>query len=366
MAYDNWRKRLEIAKLPTVAARRAELTRQGLNNMEPTQADEGYYRIPITEKHPTNGKNIVTGWVPVAIFMDGIYLVGVKDSNQQEMRPSEVVDQWTWFCTHPVEYEVYKEVAEEGGAWPDAEPAKIDVAEKYGLQPLVPAANRAVERSNNQPPPEEVIPPDVEHATAIDNAIGAAKDLPVTTVAEAAIAAGAANVIRDRRLTAEKVAKSIVDPLHRAYTREREKWLTPVTRAKTAEDGLRLKVRNFEADERKRVAAEQLAALERQREIDEAAERAADRAIAAGQPELAPVVEEVAIPKAPERVQPTYGSYKPREKPILKFAVITDPAAVLNHYKLYAEVIELIQKLATKDIRAGLEVPGATFREGTE
>lgn len=397
MSYTKWQKRLEIAeKFPTVAKRREAIAALKINNMQPDHEDEGYYRKPVTEPKlgpdgKTNGQKTIIDWIPVAYYMHNGQLTGVIGNLEQSrlMTDREIADQelWTWVVANPISYDDYVAVAERGEQWfdmtnpPNPTAAKIiDRLVADGITPVttaaeleaaknvevvIPAANREVGRSDNAPP-EEAIALDVEHATAIDNAIGAAKDLPVTTVPEAEIASGAANIIRERRLAAEKVAKRMVEPLKIAYDDERGKWAPPVLRAKAAEDDIRLKVSNFEIAERKRIAAEQLAALEKQREIDDANQRAADRAIAEGQPEPPPVVEEVVIPQAPEKTKPTYGSYTPRAKPVLKFAVIQDAAAVLNHFKLNYKVIELIQKLATDDIRTGLEVPGATFREGTE
>lgn len=369
MSFDNWRKRLAISQEhKTVATRRAAVAALNINFMTPGEADEGYYRKSITEKAENgSGRNIVTGWTPVAYFMDDGHLVchlGDKEVNafDQEL--------WSWVVSNPIPYEWYQAVAERGEPWPDMkevnvtpEAAKEMVEQMRPVNELVPAANRDVTASDNKPPIE---PLDVEHAAAIDNAIGAAKDLPVTNVEEAARAAGAANIIRERRLAAEKAAKRLVDPLKLAYDDERGKWLPIVNRAKNAEDAIRAKVSTFERDETRRITQEQLEAMEKQRVIDEEAARAADRAIAAGAPEPPPVVEEVVIPQAAPPVTPSYGNYKPRAKPILKFAVINDWNTTVNYFSRNPDFLELIQKLATNDIRAGLEVPGATFREGTE
>lgn len=366
MSQDNWRARLLIAELhKTVAARRAAVAALKINFSQPGEADEGYYRKPITEKHPTNGINTVVGWIPVSYYMWEGKLTGNIGAGEQNrnMTDAEVGDEelWSWVVSNPIRYEWYSAVADHGDAWPDM--VKAEEPETTDTTGVDLSSDVAFPSDHNKPP---VLLPHVEHATAIDNAIGAGKDLRVTTVAEAALAAGAANLIRDRRLTAEKVGKLKVDPLKLAYETERDNWLPKIKKAKDAEDALRKKVSDFEAAERRRVAAEQLAAMERQREQDEANARAVDRAIASAQPEPPPIVEDVVIPQAPQPVKPTYGGYVPRAKPILKFAVINDMSSALMFYKTNAQLIELIQKLATTDIRAGLEVPGATFREGTE
>lgn len=379
MTYDHWRARLAIAeKYSTVAERRAAVAALKINFMRVTVEDEGYYRKPITEKHATNGSNIITGWIPVAYFLHNGVMVGTigvgesaRDLTDQELLDEEI---WSWVVANPISYELYQGVVEHGDVWPDLRPPENGTPDlvnggktSYSTYPDERRDRngkpREVALGDNKPPE---LPPHVEHATAIDNAIGAGKDLPVTTVAEAALAAGAANLIRDRRLAAEKVAKRKVEPLKDAYETERGNWSPPILRAKAAEDGIRKKVSDFERDEQRRIAAEQLAAMDRQREQDEAHARAADRAIAAGEPEQPPVVEEVVIPQAAQPVKPTYGSYKPAAKPLRKFAVITDDVAVYKYFAEAPDIKELLQRFATHAVRQGHEVPGATVREGTE
>lgn len=377
MSYNHWRARLAIAeKYSTVAERRAAVAALKINFMRVTVEDEGYYRKPVTEKHPTNGSNIITGWIPVAYFLHNNVLTGVIGSgdNARDLTAQEMLDEalWSWVVSNPISYELYQGVVEHGDDWPDlpknGTPDLVDGGKtSYSTYPDERRDRngnpREITSGDNKPP--ELLP-HVEHATAIDNAIGAGKGLKATTAVEAALAAGAANLIRDRRLAAEKAGKIRVDPLKLAYETERNNWLPPVQRAKAAEDVLRKEVSNFETAERKRIAQEQLDAMEKQREQEEANARAADRAIGAGEPEPPPVVEEVAIPQAPQPVKATYGNYKPAAKQVRKFAVITDHVAVYKYFSDMPVMIEFLQKLATDEIRTGIVVPGTTVREGTE
>jgi len=76
----------------------------------------GYYRMRVRR----GGE-----WIPVAIFRedDGEVLALCKG----EMK--DAFEVWTWCCRYPVDYEVYRAVAEEGKPWPEdifvglAEPA---------------------------------------------------------------------------------------------------------------------------------------------------------------------------------------------------------------------------------------------------
>lgn len=362
MSYDNWRKRLEVAKLPTVAARRAELTRLGLANMAPTIDDEGYYRIPITHKSVTgNGKNIITGYTPIAIFFDGGSLVGVRGTDQDEMTSNQVVDCWTWCCSHPVPYEIYKLVAEDGELWPDLK-AAVELDEDGGSIG-VPAGRL----SDNQPPAEtelEKEPYHIRFAKAIDAAISAAATLVVDSTEADAIAVGSKNRIAELRLAGARIGKAKYEPLLRVYETERNKWLPVVNRAADAEKAIERKVLTFRDAERRRIAAEQAAAAQRQREIDEANERAAQRAIAAGVAEAAPVAEEEPpATHAPAPVAPTYGTRQVKTE-LKKFAVIVNDVEVYKHFAANPDLQVFLQKLATNAIRAGLTVPGTTTREG--
>lgn len=379
MPYDNWRMRLDVAKRhSTVAERRKAIAALKINFSQPTEDDEGYYRKPITVKDPSgNGHNIVTGWIPVSYFMHDGKLVGIigKGNDARDMTDDEVGDEqlWSYVVSNPVPYEWYQAVVEHGEPWPD-QPAGKNTAIVEALETTYPSRDpehdppldpieRIIGRTDNLPPE---VDPVAEHKESIENAIGAAKGLKVETAEDAARVAGAANIIRDRRLAAEKVAKARVEPLHAAYVAERDKWTPMVKRAKDEEDALRRMVNLFEIAERKRIAKEQADALERQRAIEEANQRAADRAIAAAEPEPPPVVEEVAIPKAPEPVKPTYGNYRPPAKPLKKFAVIVDDVAVYRYFSDMPVMIDFLQKLATTEVRNGIEVPGTTVREGTE
>jgi hypothetical protein len=400
MSFDNWRKRLEVAKLPTVAARRAAISALKINFSRPTEDDEGYYRKPITEKDPKgNGKNIITDWVPVAYYLYDGALTG--DIGKKPMTDNEVSDEhlWSWVVSHPIDYEVYQAVIE-GAPWPDAKlvmagpdgrtpiPAKAVLEDDgaIGLAPaepamthtnvaasmapatVIPAAGREVNPNHNQPPAEEVIPPEVQHAQAIDNAIGAAPET-VTSEAEAAIAAGSMNRIAELRLAADKAGKEIYQPIFASYKAIFNAWNPMVGRAEAAEKRLKTAILTFRENERKRLAKIADEVAKRKQEAEEAAQRAADRAIVAGVPEPAPVVEPepAQVIQQPAPIQPTYGRRAVKEE-LKKFAVIDrDKALDVDVYKFFRDnpkMIELIEKLATDAIRAGIEVPGTTTREG--
>lgn len=374
MSYDHWRKRLEIAQQhKTVAARRAAVAALKINFSQPAEADCGYYRKPITEKHASgNGQNVITGWVPVSYFMHGDKLVGIigigddaRDMTNDEVTSEEL---WSWVVSNPIPYEWYNGVVEHGDPWPDQPPGKnpaiieaLETAYPSDPEPPLDPIERIVGRTDNKPPE---VPPHVEHATAIDNAIAAASDLKVTTEAEANLAAGSKNRIAELRLAADKAGKAEYQPPYTEYKRLHGLWSPPVARAETAEKKITTKILTFRESERKRLAELARQEADRLREEEKANARAADRAIASGESEPPPIVEDRPVVPPPAPISPTYGRTKPREE-LKKFAVIDDDRKVYEYFRQSSPaLIELIQTLATNATRSGLTVPGTTTREG--
>lgn len=374
MSFDNWRKRLEAAKLPTVAERRAAVATLKINFSKPQPEDEGYYRKPITEavigaNGKTNGQQRVVGWKPVAYFMDRGMLCGVI--GDRDMAINEVTDEglWSWVVGNPISEELFRAVNEHGESWPDLPEGILDRAmganadDQASLQ--IPAASRTVERTDNQPPPEKEIPLHEQHATKINTAVAAAPTGVPKTAAEHSLMEGSKNRIAELRLDAFKTGKAIYEPLFRVYTAEQKLWSPMVAVAEAKERELATNIKKFLESERVRIAQEKIAAEAKQREIDEANERAAQRAIAQGEPEPALRVEDVVvpIPEAPAKVVPTYG--KRSTKADLKtFVEIDDFDQVYQYFKGTEEVKTLLTALAQAMVTAGRTVPGTHTREG--
>jgi hypothetical protein len=304
----------------------------------------GFYRNAIKTRD-TKGNSKRVGWLPVAIFMDGEVMTaraGVRDITGDPLN-----ELWSYIAGNPICEETYRSVAEMDQPWPD-------------MVPAVPAANREVTATDNNPP--EVLT-DKDHATAIDTAIGAALKT-VTNETEAAQALGSKNRIAELRLAAEKAGKSLYDPPFREYKRLHGLWSPMVARADTAEKALNKVILTFRETERVRIAKEQAEADERQRLLDEANARAADRAIAAGEPEQPPEVEEVVEIASLAFLVPTYGTRRIKEEVHTILETITDYDAVYTFLKAEPKVKALLLELATAKVKAGFTVPGTTTRTG--
>lgn len=364
MSWDRWRERL--------AQKEAGLKISVPTFLSPEPEDEGFYRKPITEpelnKHgKTNGRKRTVGWEPIAYFLQDGQLVGVV--NNRDMTPNEIDGLWSWCAQHPIQEEWYRDVAEQGKPWPDLKSTDIishpdngigDDMDRADQAREVPAANRDVAKGDNAPP--EVLP-EVAHATAIDNAISAAIK-KVTNETEAAQALGSKNRIAELRLAADKAGKAEYEPPYAEYKRLYGVWNPPVKRAEAKEKELNTAILTFRESERKRIAKEQADADAKQREIDEANERAAQRAIAAAEPEPPPIVEEVPTPAPLAPIAPTYGTRELREEVKQILESVTDFDEVYAFLKNEPKVKALLTELAAAKIKAGYAVPGTVTREG--
>lgn len=367
MSFDNWRARLAGKTIKTF--------------LQPQLEDEGYYRRPITEavlgpNGKTNGQKRIIGWEPVAYFIDRGKLCGVIGN--RDMAANEVTDEhlWSWVCRHPIKEETFRAVAERGEPWPDTLPKSVAttraIEEGASTRPFNPEkdaetsrwvepANREVIGDNSNTAP--VDEPHIEHGEAIDRAVGAALDLKITDEASAAILLGAKNRIAELRLAADKAGHAIYDPLRVAYEAEQKKWPGMVKKAKDAETALNTRYLRWREEENRKAAEAAAEQVRLAREADEANQRAADRAIAAGVPEEPP---EIIVPEPvtsmPAPVTPTYRApgqrIAPKEVETWHLDGIDDYDAVYNHLKNNQFVKTQLMIWATAQVKNGQEVPG--------
>lgn len=321
------------------------------------QCELGFYRKGVYQRDG-KGNNKRVGWQPVAVFMNGDVMtarVG-NEADGRDITGDELGELWSFIAGQAISEGNYREVAEHGKRWWDA-PAPPEVHVPGVVSNREP---REITNADNNPP--EVLT-DKDHGAAIDNAIAAAIKI-VTNEAEAAQALGSKNRIAELRLAADKAGKALYDPPFREYKRLHGAWSPMIAKATAAETALNRSILTFREKERQRVAAEQAAAVEAQRIADEASERAAQRAIAAGVQEPAPEAIEIEQPAAPVPIQPTYGTRKIKEELHTILDAITDYDAVYNFLKAEPKVKALLLELATAKVKAGFAVPGVVTRQG--
>ena len=236
-------------------------------------------------------------------------------------------DVWTHACKMPITEEAYRGVIARGH-WPD----DIDVPVASG--------------SNNPPP-------GAEEADEIQSAIDAAlAELakPAETQTDCDRLANHRDRLAKLYKAQEQERKDKKQPHMDAAKAVDEAYKPVLSKIEDAGNKIKKAITAWLLKEEARRRAEALEQMKR----DEEARRAA---AAANQPlpEPAPVPE-VERPKAGTTGRATaLRTYKS--------AVITDYAAVLNHFAETAEVKEVIQSLANRAARAGVPVPGCEVKE---
>lgn len=369
MSFDKWKARLAICQgHSTVSARRAAIAASGIKTfMEPDAEDEGYYRKPLVEPAlgpdgKTNGQKRLIGWVPCAYFLVGVaagdketdVLCGVigAGNDLRDMTDDEVKDGglWSWVVANPISYETYVAVAENGEPWPDGVPAGKPVA----------TDNQPIEPATTKKEPETL----EEFQAAIATVLNSAPADKVTSIEAAAIAAGNKNALAEIRLKADKAGRAIYEPLFRDYQKIQKSWAPLPKLCEDQEKKIQREINLFQEAERVRLAAEQAAAARLIVEEEERNQRAADRAIANGEPEPEPEVTEIVVPTAVVApITPTYGTRAVKAE-LKTFVTITDSLAVAKFFIANEKMQALLNELATNAIRAGVEVPGTTHRKG--
>jgi hypothetical protein len=325
----NWRRRLAGDKsVPTYE----------------TEPDQGYYRVPITQK-TLGGATQKIGWRATAYFYDAGALHCVVDG--QYVSPDRAIELWLWCVKHPITEEQYRAVAERGEPWFDAP--------QTGVAPSNPAAPSAGIGHNQ--PPVETTDPLAELRETIENAVGSVKGIKVTTDDEAAKAQGSRARLLELSGDADKRRVKEKQPFLDGGREVDAKYMPLVTAAKDAADGLRKELSAHET--RKLVAQREIerlaAAAAAKAEEDAAKARRNHKAIPPAPPPPPPV---------PERTSAVKGGYgKAASVQTVKFAVIEDWKAVAVHYSNVSEIQVMLQRLANADAKAGIAIPGAKIDE---
>jgi hypothetical protein len=259
-----------------------------------------------------------------------------------------------------------------------------------GEENVVPAANREVTRSDNQPPEEvDNRPGYVIAAEAIDKAIAVSKAHAITDQKSAEVGLGLVNRIAELRLKAKRDGEAEYKPLYAKYKNLLDAWKPPVDRADAEEKRQTANINAWKRAEEKRLRDEAAKAeaerkrLEeqeaaRRQEEEERAARAMDRAIANGEaPATMEMPFEVEMPEpvtaAPAPVTPTvvalaptYGKRKLRETKAEPTYTITDYEAALGFFKNTDAVKACIEILIKGAIKVNVTVPGVTVTKPEE
>lgn len=263
----------------------------------------GFYK----NRHGNKAKGIPFTYTHVAIWRDGETMVALEDG--KEVPPDKIDDLWTYCCRTPITEDLYRRI-DRKEPWPDA------IEEMIGPG------------HNNPPEGEEKVD---ELQSAINAAVAQLAN-PVTTQAECDRLANHAD-----RLTklwqAQETARKVEKAPHLEAAEAVDAKYRPVL-DKIKEVGTLLK---------KAITAWLL--KEKQR-IDKETEQK----IVAGEP-------------APEAARPKAGTTgRSTALRTYKSAAITDYKVCLAHFADSKEVMEVVQMMADRCVRAGLNVPGCEVK----
>lgn len=311
--FEGWKKLLKGEQVP-------------LHENEPMP---GYYRTRMGKDGP---------WVPVAIWRDGETLYVT--------RAGKVVDigkVWPFCANNPVSYQAFVDVSENGKDWPDLHPA--------------------VQALSNNPPAEETFETLAEAITDLArDAEKLVKAGGAKSQEEADRAAHLANKLAELQGKGDILRKKEKNPHDEAAKAVQTKWL-PILTAADIYKRIKLAVVTpfLQEQERKRLAAEAVARRQ-QAELEAAQRRATEDALRTGAPVPEPVAPTPAVmPSAP----PKAGSGGRRTVALRTVRQITieDRAKVLEFFADSAAITDLLQTMAEKAVRAGVNVPGTKVIE---
>lgn len=306
--------------------------------------------LPVHENDPQPGfyrmKNRHGDMVPVAIWINGAGETVARVSDRMHDFPSEV---WTFCCRNPIEEQVYRGVIA-GGSWPDSPP------ENPGI-------------GHNMPDdPFEALKAELEGEVEI------ARDLlkkPVENSDDADKVANFANRVSAINKKADELFTVEKRPHLEAGRAVDEKWRPVRETAKVLASQLKAHVEKFLKEERERererqrIAAEDAAA--KRRAAEEAAKKAADVSPNPDDPEMiarqqeAERLKEEALKAEREAAERRVQAGRTGSKVSLrtvKSARIVDYDKLVEALKGRDEMKELVQSLANRSARSGVDLPG--------
>lgn len=336
MAYEFWKAAIE-GKGPEVTE----------------EPQEGFYRI-------RRGK----AWIPVAIWWDGEYdendelgedaklvcIVGFSDSAQErdlseiwDPRSSNPMSVWLVAAKHPVTEEAYRQ-AFDTGRWPDDAPEP---------------ARGSVMGDNLPDEPVDQIKAELEGEAEI---VEAFLKTPITTQAQADQVGPWVDRLRKTGQRADKLREEEKAPFLAACRAVDDKWRYSKARANELAQKLKDALLPFlQGQERVRREAARKAAEEEARLREQARTEQSE----AKREELERQAAEAARQTVVEN--PTAG--RVGGKVVLrheKVAVITNYDALLLALKDRPEIKELVQTLANRAAKAGVDLPGMEIQERTK
>lgn len=339
--FATWQQLLKLAETnKTKNALREAITAAGIQILE-AEPFSGYFRCAAVKDGPL---------LPVAIWREGGNLLVYRNGE-----PVKLERVWPYCVWNPISYEWYEEFTERSGKWPDEH---VDASVAAKAESDVPAANRDVARTDNNPPEEseiDALKREIETASANIKQYEAIADDDTAAAAQALRSRlNELSNKADKKRTTEKAP-------HLEKCKEIDgRWQPLVKLAKDGADAIRRLLSNYETEKARKAA---VARQEEERRQAEARAQAEAEAAAAGKPapEPEPQPETPVAPISTGKIKGASGrAASVRE---IKVANVTDYDALFAHVKAFTEVKAVLDRVAQRLVDAGETVPGVTVEE---
>lgn len=287
------------------------------------QPECGFYRLK---------RNKV--WLPVAVFkVNGEMTFKIGG---QIVGTNAGKELWAHYCAHPVTEDTYRDVAEHGKDWPDADPT---VAQLIAQNKPIPVITKTEEKISDSLQPDSAD----EYREQIETALGGVPAYAKIESDEADVRAlSLRNMLNDLAANADKAREAEKRPHFEAAKAVDAKWQPLIKEAR--EGAGKVKVARDEWANDK---------LKAKQQADQRAREAADEAMVAGKPpEPTPPSN---LPPPVTQVRPTYGRASPTGTKMVVTEVDYDKffAALKTRPEwpiVKAQFDEWAQKLANKGI----------------
>lgn len=314
--WDFWRKSLENKKEPG---------KHVLPEIHLDRPESGYWRNKLT---------------PIAIWRDAQgNLQCLRGGGRYGKRvEADPVKEWAW-AGEPISHQVYVAVCDRGEPWPDLDSTVSDlVAPPPGLG------------HNNPPVPED---PAEALKEKIDRALeGVSKYEKIEDDEACARAQTLRDLLNKFGLEGEKEEKAVTAPLRAKIQEAIDKWKPIYGPAREGALKIRLAMQAWSdekdrrAKEAARLAAEEQARLARETQPE-------------GWPEPPPPPAQEPASTAPQPSTKIRGAFgKAANEKKVPTAIVTDWAALFEHFREHADVQAVLSRLAQKAVELGQKPPG--------
>ncbi|MER9912848.1 hypothetical protein NKJ71_19670 [Mesorhizobium sp. M0050] len=298
--------------------------------------EEGWFRVK-SKEGPLD---------PVVIWQDGDQWFALRGIEPDRRQVRDVEELWTYCCRHPISFETYEAVAENGAPWPDVD-ATVHSQRRGPPKP----GDNAGDRSES-----EMLADDIKaaldqlrqyKAIADDEQAGKAQSLRAR--------------LNELSGKADKIREKLVRPHLDAQKEINGEWQPLVKDAKGGADALR---KTLEGYETKKLQARRAAEEAARKAEEDAANREAEMSFVAGEPEPE-VTAPAAAPTtaaAPDQIRGAYGKAA-SVKAVTEVVEITDIDALFGFLKTHRELVDKMFDLAKRAHGAGHSVPGVRIEE---